>query len=83
MGKRGGIVSRCAPATRDGGPAWPVKPKPRVSMMRQGVIPTKASAPVTSAGPAFGTEFVEVAFELTAMLGAALSSSTSLAPSQH
>src|SRR5260370_9154568 len=67
---------RCAPATREGGPAWPVQPKPRVSMMRQGVIPTKVSAPVTSVlvtsvADAFEARvFVEVAFEVTGSCGA-------------
>src|SRR5260370_31205046 len=67
---------RCPPAIRDGGPAWPVQPKPRVSMMRQGVIPTKVSAPVTSVlvtsvADAFEPRvLVEVAFEVTGSCGA-------------
>jgi hypothetical protein len=37
-----------APAVSDGGPYCPVKPLPRVSAMRQGVIPTKGSAGVAA-----------------------------------
>src|SRR5712692_890721 len=62
---------RCPPAIRDGGPAWPVQPKPRVSMMRQGTIPTNVRAWVTSAGDAIEPRvFVEVAFEVTVTFGA-------------